>query len=465
MSQRILIVEDEPDMRETCRRILARQGYQVSTAADGPSAMELVRNEAFSLVITDLRLPEMSGMEILREVKRASPSTGVVLITAYGSIEMALQAVRDGAFDYIPKPFSMEQLRIAVERALEYQRLEEENKRLRQELHDQFQFGSIVGASPALAPALQIIRKTAGTEATILIHGESGTGKELLARCIHANSLRRAGPFVPIDCAALPDTLLESELFGFEKGAFTGAEARKTGLLEQASGGTLFLDEVANIPLATQAKLLRVLEERQFRRLGGQELTALDVRLVTATHRNLAQMVAEGAFREDLYYRLHVIEVCLPPLRERPADIVPLAHFFLQGCPECDRKDVRGISSAAQMVLQNYRWPGNVRELKNVICRAVSLTESNQITPLDLPPEILEAVGSSRRPAGRFREAKRQVVDQFERSCLEQLLAETAGNVSRAARQAGMKRSALHRLLRKHHLRPARFRGDQWRPG
>lgn len=459
-SYRVLVVDDEADLRRACQKILERKSYTVLTATDGPEALQILRQEHVDVALVDLRLPGMDGLEVMREARRLHPDTAVLIITAYATVDTAVQAVRDGAFDYISKPFSMEQLEVAVDRSIAHRRLVEQNRLLLQEQRRAYQFEKVVAHSPEMNAVLDLVRKVAPTEANVLLRGESGTGKELIARCVHTASLRRQNAFVPIDCASLPETLLESELFGYERGAFTGATSSRAGLLETANGGTLLLDEIGDLSTNLQAKLLRVLQERQYRRIGGRQLAEVDIRLISATNRNLEELMRQGSFREDLFYRLNVVSIKLPPLRERPLDIAPLARFFLTNCPDCARKQVHGISSAALLVLQNYDWPGNVRELKNIICRAVSLTESNQISPLDLPPEMLQAAGPRLRVAGSFQEAKQQAVRSFERSYLEQLLAGAEGNVSRAAKQAGIKRSALHRLLRRHDLRPAEFRGN-----
>jgi len=456
---RILVVDDELEMRQTCQKILARNGYVVAIASDGKAALETLQKEPFDLMVADLRMPEMDGMALLREAKKIRPELGVILITAYGTIDTAVQAVKEGAFDYLPKPFSMAQLEVAVERGLSYRRLLEENRELQRRLCAAMQFGEIVAASPQMTAVLDLVRKVAPTDANVLLRGETGTGKELIARAIHSGSSRNNAPFVPIDCASLPENLLESEMFGYEKGAFTGAVASKRGLLETAAGGTLFLDEIGDLSPTLQAKLLRVLQERQFRRVGGTDLLDVDIRVIAATNRNLEEMVRKGAFREDLLYRLNVVTIELPPLRERPEDIAPLANQFLGQFCKTSGKAVLGISSAAMLILQKYRWPGNVRELKNAIHRAVSLTDCNQITPLDLPQHILEAVRGASLPAvGTFRLEKARAIRDFERAYLSKLLVETGGNVSEAARRSGMRRSALHRLLARHGLQTAEFR-------
>jgi len=352
----------------------------------------------------------------------------------------------------------MAQLEITAERGLNHRRLLEENRELQGELRSIKPFTEIVVSSPQMQKVLETIQKVAPSDANILLRGESGTGKELAARAIHNASRRSHKPFVPIDCAAMPENLLESEMFGYEKGAFTGAVGMKRGLLETASGGTAFLDEIGEMPLPMQSKLLRVLQDRQLRRVGGTELLKTDFRLIAATNRNLPEMVKEGTFREDLYYRLNVVTIELPALRERRSDIATLAQHFLRHFAEKNGKDVK-MSNAAMMILEKYNWPGNVRELMNVVERAVSLTEFNQITPLDLPVTILQSVQGAVRPTEEsFRAAKRQLIEEFEPRYLSQILSETGGNVSEAARRSGMKRSAFQRLMGKYGLQTVEFR-------
>ncbi len=456
----VLVVDDEADMVRTCRKVLERRSYTVLTASDGPEALEILHRQPVEIAVLDLRLPTMCGMDVMREAHQLRPETVIIIMTAYATLDAAISAVRDGAFDYLSKPFTMEQLEVTVDRGAAHWKLTEQNRQLQQELRSRYQFDQVVAQSPQMTAVLDLVRKVAGTEANVLVRGESGAGKELIARCLHAASVRSQHPFVPLDCASVPETLLESELFGYERGAFTGAVTSRTGLLASASSGTLFLDEIGDLSLNLQAKLLRVLQERQFRRVGGRELLEVDIRLISATNRNLDEMLRQGTFREDLFYRLNVVSIELPPLRARPSDIALLAEFFLEQCPDSARKGVAGISSAAMMMMQNYRWPGNVRELKNVICRAVSVTEGNQINPLDLPPEMIAKLTDVHRPRGAFRQAKLQVIERFEKDFFERLLIEAGGNVSRAARQAGMKRSALHRFLRKHSLHPAAYRRE-----
>ena len=455
---RILVVDDEPEMCETCRKILARHGHEIWLAKSGEEGLGTLRERPIDLAILDLRLPDMDGLDVLRQAKKIHPDIIAIMITAHGTVDTAIEAVREGAFDYLLKPFSMAQLEVTTQRSLNHRRLVEQNRELKGELRSIKPFTEIVAPSPPMQRVLETIRKVATSDANILLRGESGTGKELAARAVHNASRRSHRPFVPIDCAAMPENLLESEMFGYERGAFTGATSVKRGLLETAADGTVFMDEIGELPLTMQSKLLRVLQDHQFRRVGGTQLLKTDFRLIAATNRNLPEMVKSGSFREDLYYRLNVVPVELPPLRDRRSDIAPLAQHFLRHFAEKNGKDVR-ISNAAMMILEKYLWPGNVRELMNAVERAVSLTEFNQITPLDLPLNILEAVKGSVRPSDQsFRAAKHRVIEEFEPRYLSQVLSETDGNVSEAARRSGMKRSAFQRLMAKHGLQTPEHR-------
>jgi DNA-binding NtrC family response regulator len=448
----ILVVDDEPEMCETCRKILTRQGHEIWLAENGEEGLRRLREQHIDLAILDLRLPDMDGLEVLRRAKTINPDIIAIMISAHGTVETAIEAVREGAFDYLLKPFSMAELEVTTQRSLNHRRLVEQNRELQDELRCIKPFTDIVASSPQMQKVLETIRKVATSDANILLRGESGTGKELAARAIHTASRRSHRPFVPIDCAAMPENLLESEMFGHEKGAFTGAASTKRGLLETAADGTVFMDEIGELPLTMQSKLLRVLQDHQFRRVGGTELLKTDFRLIAATNRDLPAMVRDGSFREDLYYRLNVVTVELPPLRDRRSDIVPLAQHFLVHFAEKNRKDVM-ISNAAMMILEKYLWPGNVRELMNAVERAVSLTEFNQITPLDLPRNILESVkGEVRHSDQSFRDAKNRAIEEFEPRYLSQVLSETSGNVSEAARRSGMQRSAFQRLMAKYGL-------------
>ncbi len=470
MSARILIVDDEPDMLDNCARILTRLGYQCVQAENGEAALGEFERQRPDLVLTDLKMPGMDGMALMARLHETDSDLPVVMITGFASIESAVAAVREGAFDYLPKSFSVDQLRVAVERALRHRGLQVENRNLRKQLQQALGFENVVGRSPAMAQVFELVKKAARSEANILVLGESGTGKELIARAIHANSPRAAGPFVPVDCASLPEQLLESELFGHEKGAFTGAVRTKTGLVEAAHRGTLFLDEIGDLPATLQVKLLRALQERQIRRVGGTGLVDVDVRVVSATNRNLTEAIAKGQFREELYYRINVIAIRLPPLRERAGDVRLLAQAFLK---RFGHGRVTGLDEAASNALERYRWPGNVRELQNVIERACALTDGPMITVKDLPDHVLRpatpvAVASTSEAQGEsaalpaevtagsdltLREAKDRWLQVLEVSYLRDLLARHDGNVSSAAKAAGIDRKTFHRLINKYDIR------------
>jgi two-component system response regulator AtoC len=400
----------------------------------------------------------MDGLEVLRTIRRIDPEALVILFTAFATVETAVEAVKEGAFDYIPKPFSADQLQLVIERALTQRRLLEENRRLREQLTDTYRFESIVGRSRSMVQVYDLIKKVAASVANILILGESGTGKELIARCIHANSPRAARAFVPVDCASLPEHLLESELFGHERGAFTGAISMRRGLFEEADGGTSFLDEVGDIPLQLQAKLLRVLQERQVRRVGGNRVIDVDVRVISATHQNLGDMVQQGRFREDLYYRLNVISLPLPPLRDRPGDIPLLAYHFLRKYAAQSGKEIKGISPETLELLEAYPWAGNVRELQNVMERAVVLAEAEMVAPAELPanlrlPQKVPAAMVADHLS--LKKAKRQWVEAFEREYLSALLKKHQGNISQAAKTAGVDRKTIHRLIKRYRIASA----------
>ena len=461
---RVLIVDDEPDMLESCSRILSRQGYACTTAGDGRAALAILERDRPDLLLTDFKMPEMDGMALLRRAHELDPALPVIMITGFATIEAAVAAIKEGAFDYLPKDFSIDQLRVAVERALRYRGVQIENRNLRQQLQQALGLDNIVGRSPVMAQVFELVKKAARSEANILVLGESGTGKELIARAIHANSPRAGQPFVPVDCASLPEHLLESELFGHEKGAFTGAVRSKPGLMETAHRGTVFLDEIAELPAPLQVKLLRVLQERQIRRVGGTALVDVDVRLVSATNRDLREAIARGQFREELYYRVNVIAIHLPALRERAGDIRLLAHTFLG---RYGQGRVTGLDAAAAEALDGYPWPGNVRELQNVIERACALADGPMVTLRDLPDHVVQTparatapaasrVGEAGPPAGTdltLKAAKDQWLQVLEVSYLRDLLARHDGNVSSAAKAAGIDRKTFHRLINKYGLR------------
>jgi len=378
------VVDDEENIRALIRQILEREGFQVETASDGPSALKKATGEEFDLILLDVRIPQLDGMSVLREIRAADPDAVVMIVTGYGSIEQALEAVRLGAYDYVPKPFKRDELLLRIRRALDYHALQEENRKLHEELRQTFKFEGIIGTSPKMQEALRIAAAVAPTDATVLIYGETGTGKEILARSIHYQSHRAQGPFVAINCGAIPETLLETELFGHEKGAFTGAHTSRIGKFEAADGGTVFLDEVGDMSQAMQVKLLRVLQEKTIERVGSSRPIKVNVRVIAATNRDLRAAIREGSFREDLFYRLSVVPIHLPPLRERPEDIPILAQHFLERFNERYRKRIRGFTPQAIRKLRRHLWPGNVRELEYAIERAVILAQGEEITAQDL---------------------------------------------------------------------------------
>ncbi|MHB8380887.1 MAG: sigma-54-dependent transcriptional regulator [Candidatus Binataceae bacterium] len=459
---RILLLDDEPDMLENCRRILVRAGHECLVSNDPAEGIAMLESALPDLLITDLRMPLIDGLEIMRRARALDPARPVIMLTAFATVESAVAAVRAGAFDYLAKPFTMDQLRLAAERALAQRSLMIENRNLRAQLSGVFGFENIVGSSLAIQRVIDFVRKAARSEANILVLGESGTGKELVARAIHANSPRTAGAFVPVDCAALPENLLESELFGHERGAFTGAVASKPGLLETAGGGTVFLDEIGELPIGLQAKLLRAIQEREIRRVGGTRQVRIDVRILSATNRDLRAAVAAGQFRGDLFYRIDVIDVTLPPLRERKSDIVLLAQRFLERFRGDGQSAPRSFEPDAIAALEAYQWPGNVRELQNVVERACALTEGPSLSLRDLPDKIRSpqslpppepGTAASDDTALSFREAKAKWIEELEGKYIRDMLARFHGNVSQAARTAQMDRTTFHRLLNKHRIR------------
>jgi DNA-binding NtrC family response regulator len=461
---RVLVVDDEPDMIENCTRILRRAGYRVLGTSDPERAVALIESERPDVLLTDLKMPHFDGMELMRRARELDAALPVVVITAFGTIESAVTAIKQGAFDYLPKNFSVEQLTVTVERALRQRALGVENENLRKQLAAALGLENVVGRSPAMAQVFELVKKAARSEANILVIGESGTGKELIARAVHANSPRAPQPFVPVDCASLPENLLESELFGHEKGAFTGAVRAKPGLMEMAAGGTVFLDEIGELPLALQSKLLRTLQERQVRRVGGTALVDVDVRVVSATNRDLRQEAAKGQFREELYYRINVIEIRLPPLRDRAGDVRLLVHTFLR---RYGQGRVTACTDDAMATLEAYRWPGNVRELQNVIERACALADGEAITHADLPEHVVHGTRAGERSSGMpvdaraataatdlpLKDAKEQWMGVLEASYLRELLDRHGGNITAAAKAAGIDRKTFHRLVTKHGVR------------
>src|SRR3989440_5784457 len=384
----ILVADDDPGLRESLERTLAREGYRVVVASDGQAALERLQGGGVDLVLTDLKMPGLSGIELLRAAKAIAPDVDVILLTAFGTIEEAVKAMKDGAYDFLTKPVQRAQLQRVIRQALERRDLIQQNRALQQRLDALLKQGDVIGASPAFRRMMTLVEQVADSSATVLIQGESGTGKELVARAIHERSPRRQGPCVAVNCAALPETLLESELFGYEKGAFTGAAGRKEGRFELADGGTLFLDEVADLSPVTQPKILRVLQEGEFERLGGTRTLRVDVRVVTATNQDLAVLVREKRFREDLYYRLNVITVTAPPLRERREDVAVLAQHFLRGYAAKNNPHLDGFTDGGPARLEGYAWPGDVRGVENGAERGRVLTQGALMDMTDLPPGI-----------------------------------------------------------------------------
>jgi two-component system, NtrC family, response regulator HydG len=455
---RILVVEDNDTMREGMVAVLKKEGYAVSEASNGASALECLQSMAADLVITDHRMSGMEGVELLKRVKSQWPGTEVLFITAYGTVELAVEAMKAGAWDFLTKPFPADTLKLKAERVFRIvserraaSRLEDENRYLRDEFAAGSGTGKLVGGSPVMIEVLRTLGKIASTESSVLVFGESGTGKELVAKAIHTQSLRRDGPFIRVACGALAEGVLESELFGHEKGAFTGAIRQKRGRFELADGGTLFLDEIGDITAATQVKLLRVLQEREFERVGGEETIHVDVRIIAATHRDLLAEVGRGRFREDLYYRLHILPIRLPPLRERREDVPLLAAHFLKKLSRELRKPQASLSDDAIRILMAYAWPGNVRELENVLERALVLSETGRIEAENLTFLSPESPGTGVAMDGMDLDA---ALDSLEKRMIERAMTESGGVKARAAKLLGVKESALYYKLEKHGLIP-----------
>lgn len=459
MGWKILIVDDDSAMLRSCQKVLSNDGHAVEITPDPLEGHRLVEQNNYDLLIVDLKMPQMSGIQFMRRAREIRKDVPVIMITAFATLQTALRAVSDGAYDYIPKPFSSDQLCQTVRRCMEYQAVLSSPRA--GSLCEDKDFESIIGESEVIKQALQVAKQVAGLDVNVLLQGESGTGKELFARDLHKCSSRSSSPFVTIDCASLPESLMENELFGHERGAFTGATDAKRGLLESAHGGTVFFDEVANISLSIQSKLLRAIEERKVRRVGGLKVIDLDIRIISATNRDLQSMILEESFRGDLFYRLNVVPIHLPPLRDRGQDISVLASHFLNGFATKYKKPSTALSSGALMALDQYDWPGNVRELRNVVERAVSTSSGNQITLLDLPAQLVDSDASpqnatvDRRP---FKDAKQEAIKAFERDYLIRILELTGGNVSSASRMARVGRTAFHRLMKKHGLRSESFK-------
>ena len=445
----ILVVDDDLAHRTMLKTLLSGWGYAVAEAEDGSAAITRVHEKPFDLILMDVRMVKISGLEALAEIKKFNPAIPVMIMTAYASVETAVEALKKGAYDYLTKPLDFDELRLAMERAMEHSQLKEENRLLRERLSNRFDRRNLIGRSQTMTSLLETVAQVAPSEATVLITGESGTGKEMIAGAIHFNSFRKEGPFVKINCAAITETLLESELFGHEKGAFTGADRRKEGKFRQADDGSLFLDEVSEMSLAMQVKLLRVLQEREITRVGGNEVIKVNARIIAATNRNLLQDIAVGRFREDLYYRLNVVTLPLPPLRERREDIPLLAQHFLTRFAEMNRKTIKGFTPQAMDRLLKYAWPGNVRELMNAVERGVVLSRSEYLDETELP-WILSGDGPVEQPQGAPPVLSGEAsLGELEKATILKTLETVEGNKSEAARRLGITRRTLHQKLKK----------------
>jgi DNA-binding NtrC family response regulator len=451
----ILIVEDEAKMLRLLELNLADEGYTTLAAPDAETGLKLLRQEKVDLVLTDLKLPRMDGLEFLQNVKRSNAHLPVILMTAYGTVETAINAMKAGASDYVLKPFSMEEIKLLIGKELDVRRLREENRDLREALGERYQFENIVAKSGKLQEVLAIVERVAPTNSTVLLGGESGVGKDMIARAIHQHSRRASGPFIKINCTAIPENLLESELFGYERGAFTGAVTSKPGKFELADKGTILLDEIGDVPGAIQVKLLRVLQEREFERLGGTKTLKVDVRVLAATNQDLRAALEQGTFREDLYYRLNVVPISIPPLREHKEDIPYLADHFLARFVRESAKPIKGITPAAMRMLMDFHWPGNIRELENIIERAVALSTGTMLDVGDIRLDFGRGVPVTAGPgvssgdaAGPFL-PQGMTLEQYEDEIIKEALRRATGNKSQAARLLGLSRNAFRYRLSK----------------
>jgi DNA-binding NtrC family response regulator len=463
--KRILIVDDEENICKSCLKILSKERYQVDYTLSGYQALEMIHKEGFDVVITDLKMSSLGGMELLRRVKGAHPDTMVIVITGYATVSSAVEVMKLGAFDYLPKPFTPDELRTMVRQAL----AEKENRRQNRVLMDQTAHPrplshQLIGDSPKIKKVIGMIKKVAPTDSTVLIYGESGTGKELVARAIHANSQRKDEVFFAVDCGTLSGNLLESELFGHVRGAFTGAHKDKDGIFKLANDGTVFLDEISNVTPEVQSKLLRFLESREFLPLGATSTLKVQVRLIFATNRDLEEMVHEGSFRQDFYYRIFVYPIMLPPLRERTTDIMPIAYHFLNTFSRDMGKEIRGFADEAANTLKAYHWPGNVRQLRNVVERAVILCEGEMITRDELPflgdvDTLMENIPTTNEELKQAKkEIRRRAVDKVEKNFVFSALSRNNWNVTRAAKEVGIQRTNFQKLIKKHDIRiPSRL--------
>ncbi|MBD3168721.1 MAG: response regulator [candidate division Zixibacteria bacterium] len=448
----ILVVDDKDSMRNMLVQTLEAEGYDVDMASDGTAGVDKAKEKEFDVVLTDLKMPGMDGLEILSAIKNDNPETAVILMTAYGTVENAVEAMKNGAFDFITKPFDTDQLSVLIRRAMENRRLVAENSLLREELGYNQGLSGIIGASPAMQDAIDLVKKVAKSDSTVLFLGESGTGKELFARSIHDLSKRRKGPFVALNCAAIPHELLENELFGSERGAYTGSVARKMGKFEIANGGSIFLDEVGDLDIALQAKLLRILQEKNFERLGGNKTIDVDVRVIAASNADLKDAISRKRFREDLYYRLSVFPIQIPPLRERQEDVLELANYFVDKFSRDMKKAQPSLSIDAQKLLQKYHWPGNVRELENTVERAIILCEGKKIKPEHLAIRLQTTDEIRLREGAGLKEVVAHSVAKVEKNLISRILKQTRGNKRKAAEILQIDYTTLFEKLKKYSL-------------
>jgi DNA-binding NtrC family response regulator len=460
---RIMIIDDEPDMLSGCAKIISALGNTPFPVADSTLAVKLLGEDEFDLIFCDLLMPVNDGMEILEACQKLAPNTPVVIFTAYGTIDRAVAAMKAGAFDFIEKPFEAENIKLIIEKGLRQRTFFLERSSLLEQLEERFHFDNIIGKSPEMKSVFEMIENVSRSDVNVLITGESGTGKELIARSIHARSRRRTKSFVPVNCGAFPENLFETELFGYEKGSFTGAGGRKIGLLEYADGGTFFMDEVCELPVNLQIKLLRTLQDRLLRRVGGNELIQVDLRLISATNQDLETVLEKETLRKDFYYRLNVINIQVPPLRERQEDIPLLAEHFLSKYLKQTTKEINGFTDEVLRVFCAYKWPGNVRELENTVERGVTLARGNKITLIDLPPHLLNATSSPANYEGKsLTTLKQKAVEDIEKKYLLHLMEKYKGNVTRVAEEAGLTRRHIHRIIKIYNIDPALWRG-KWK--
>ena len=455
----IHVIDDEPVIHDVLAQLLTSEGYEVEISASGEEAMEKFPSQSFDVILLDLLMPGMDGIEVLRRIKKVDPLAPVIIITAYGSVESAISAMKIGALDYVQKPFKHDDLLLAIEKAVERKRLQDENIRLKDELRQRYGFANIIGKSQAMKSVFELVKAAAPTRSTILLQGESGTGKELVARAIHLNSNRAEAPFITVNSGSLPPDLLESHLFGHVKGAFTGAVALKKGLFEAADTGTIFFDEVSSISLETQAKLLRVIQEREFMRLGGTQTIKVDVRILAATNADIEELIAQKLFRKDLFYRLNVIKIEIPPLRQRKEDIPQLVKHFVEIYARENRKEVEGVSEDVFEILDAHDWPGNVRELENLVERAIVLSRSKVITRASLPPFLLREgeVDDEALIASEESLDLRDRTQAFQKKIILAALKKTKGVQNKAAKLLGVKPTTLNEMIKRLHIDTSGF--------